>query len=465
MFPALRTLASSKLAWFRIATTLAPGAVATTHTRVVTDAEGTARTQQVVRQPRYVCTNGALTTGATVIKLHLGHVRRILATPTLAASLVPTEAGVPELPPLYTSGRALSQQRRVTDRTIRNHMQELKQLGLITRYQFRGRTHAYCVWINPDFVWETALAAPEGPKMQAKNPAFSSTKRKNFPLKEVLDSPLDTQNFEISQVEKLVTHREPTGPPETGNPLTGNAGPQRGAEPGPQASKEGAGGAGAARRAKFYGEAVAAGTGAKKAEALKITTATWHYVKTLIYRKVTFTEEAEAKAKNALWYGVFGGFTQGEPADWLRWLPGLQRRVELAAAWFQRNPDRWPPLPYAEHRPGTGYLDAENQRGFAGTEKWWRDEQARIAGGKQLKQRGALERAIDAAVAEMGQRQLLDAGGAGRAGRQLVASKRARQLALPELHHYHQVALRRLGGQEALLRFEARLHLRHLLQA
>jgi hypothetical protein len=232
MFPALRTLASSKLAWFRIATTLAPGAVATTHTRTVTDKDGTARTQQVVRQPRYVVSNGALTTGEVFLKLALTNAQRVQATPALWTSVVMTDAGVPELPPLYTSGRELSQKRRVTDRTIRNHVRELKACGFITRYQFRGREHAYCVWINPDFVWEAALGGSESQKMSRSKPAESSPNSKNFPAKEFLDTQLETQNVEITRVEKLVTVRKPAV--ETGNPLTGNAGPQPGSVPAPQ---------------------------------------------------------------------------------------------------------------------------------------------------------------------------------------------------------------------------------------
>jgi hypothetical protein len=171
----------------------------------------------------------------------------------------------------------------------------------------------------------------------------------------------------------------------------------------------------------------------------------------LIYKGQTFNAEAERLAKNAIWQDVFFGFQEGGPSDWLSWMPGLQRRVELAAAYLQRNPSHYPPLPYAEVVNGRGYFDVDNQRGFAGTRAWWLKEQKR-------KGQGALERALDEAVLELGQRQRLDAG-----QQRVTASKRARQKELPELHRFHQTKLFRMGGDDALHRFAARLQAAHIL--
>ena len=451
MLPTLRTLASAKLAWFRTATQLAPGAVATTHTRTHTDpATGQARTQLITRQPRYIVTNGALATGEVLLKLALANARRVAAVPGSWSALVLTDAGVPELPALYTSGRELAQQRRVTDRTIRTHVAELKACGFISRYKFRGREHAYCVWINPEFVLETPPAAPEAPKMSAENDPISSPKSKNLPVKEVLETTRISKST-ITQVEKLVTARGQELAGENWNPLTGTAGLQAGSEAAPQASKSGAGGAGAARAAKYLEKAAAHGTGAREAAAKKVVESFWHYAKTLIYKNQRFNEQAEREAKNAIWFGVFGGFAQGEQADWMGWLPGLQRRVELAAAWLARNPTKWPAAPYAEMQYGRGYFDAGNAQGFAATEAWWRREQA-------TRRQGALERALDAALAELHQRRRLDAG-----ERRVQASKRAKQKTMAELHRYHHTHLRRLAGEEGLVRFAARLQAEHLL--
>lgn len=452
MLPDLRTLASAKLAWFRIATTLAPGAVATTHTRHTKDRAGNPLVQQVVRQPKYIVTNGALVTGEVLLKLALTNARRVVGTPLLWSTVVATDAAMPELPPVYTSGRELSQKRRVTDRTIRTHIAELKACGFITRYKFRGREHPFCVWINPDFVFEMALEAPKTAKNQTLEPAKNSLNDKNFPSKEVLVEELESLKCDISDVEKLVIPSRATATEQNWNPLTGIAGPQPGSMPGAEGQKSGAGGAGAARRTRFYQEAEAAGTGARTAEARRYVEMFWTYAKALIYKKFTFTSEAERQAKNAIWYGVFSGFVGSEPADWLAWMPGLQRRVELAADWLARNPSKFAPLPYAEVVAGRGYFDADNQKGFAGTLGWWRKEQARLG-------EGAMERALVEAVTEMAQRKVLDAG----APRRYQASKRARRMQLTELHRYHHTKLRRLGGDEALLRFAARLQAENIL--
>lgn len=444
MFPTLRSLSRANLAWHRIAENTAPGAVPTCHTRVVLG-----QVKTITRRPKKMVSNGAKVTGTLLLKLAYRGAQRLVGAPSLWSQVVMSDAGVPELPPVYTNGRQLGEQRGVTDRTIRTHVAELKRAGLITRYKYRGTNASYCLWVSPDYVWETPLKTPEAGKMPAPENAFSEPKRINLPLTEILES-TGSSKSEISEEDKLVTARGSAA--EDWNPLSGSAGAQANSpEPPRQVSKSGADGAGAARRARFYREQQARGSDAKKAEAKKLVESFWLYAKALIYKGQVFNVEAERLSKNAIWYGVFGGFAEGEPADWLAWLPGLQRRVELAAAWLARNPGKFPPLPFAEVVGGRGYFDAENERGFAGTRRWWQAEQ-------QKNHQGALERAVDEAIAELKQRRALDAG-----TRRVQASKRARQKTQLELHRFHHTKLRRLGGEEALVRLAARLQAEHLL--
>lgn len=444
--PALRTLASAKLAWFTFAHTLAPGAVATTHTRQRTDAAGNAYTQLVTRDPRYLVPNGPLVTGERLLTMALANARRVSATPQLWSQVVMTDAGVPELPPLYTSGRELAQKLRLTERTIRRHMQELKACGFITRYQFRGREHAYCVWINPTYVWETPQPVLTDSELASSGPALQNLHGTNCPLKEVLE-PLEPLKSAITEVEKLVTAR---GACETGTPLTGTAGPPSGCAPAPQVPKSGAG---AARREQFYHKAQTQAQTALQAEKKRYCLAFWTYAKLLIYKGKSFNPEAERLALRAIWRNVFHDFptTQTAQKDWFK---ALERRIELAAAWLQRNPNRWPELPYAEFIEGRGYFEAGNHRGFAGTAQWLAEEQRN----KRIRGKGGLERSLDEAVLELAQRQRLDAG-----QKRVQASKRAKLLDFNRLHSFHFRKLRALGGDEALYRFEARLQAAHLL--
>lgn len=446
MLPALRSLASSKLAWHLAASTVAPGATPTTHTRTV---RGELR--KVVRRAKRLVSNGAKVTGDLLLGLVWRAAQRLVGTPALWSTVVMTDTGVAELPPIYTNGRELGEKRDVTDRTIRTHMQELKAAGFISRYKYRGTNASYCVWINPNFVWEAPQQPLEGGKTAPSQTAFLGAKRKNLPHTELLES-LEALKSDISEVEKLVTPAQATATEQNWNPLTGIAGPQQGSEPGTAGQKSGAGGAGAARRATFYQQAQDRGTGAKKTEAIAVLEAFWSYAKATVYKKVAFTEEAECQAKNAAWVGVFHRFEQGEPAQWKEWLKPLLRRLELAADWMARNPRTFAPLPYAEVIKGRGYFDAENAKGFAGTAAWLKREEAKV-------KQGALERALDEAITELGQRKVLDAG----APRRYQASKRARRTSLPELHRYHHTKLWRLGGDEALLRFAARLQAEHIL--
>jgi hypothetical protein len=452
MLPALRTLASAKLAWHLHAKTVAPGATSTTHTRVGKDrVTGQPRTWRVERAPRKIVSNGAKVTGEVLLTMAYRATQRIVGTPTLWTSLVMTDTGVAELPPVSTNSVELGEKRSLTDRTIRTHLGELKRCGFISRYRYRGTNASYSVWINPNFVWEMAPAPLKSEKMSPSAAVFSGPKDINLPHIEILES-LESQKCDISNVEKLVIPSRATATEQNWNPLTGIAGPQPGSLSGAEGQKSAAGGAGAARRARFYQEAAAAGTGAKKAEAIGVLEAFWSYAKATVYKKVTFTPEAERQAKNAAWVGVFHRFEQGEPAQWKDWLKPLLRRLELATDWLARNPGKFAPLPYAEVVSGRGYFDADNARGFAGTEAWLKREQAKV-------QQGALERAIDEAVTELGQRKVLDAG----APRRYQASKRARRTSLTELHRFHHTKLRRMGGDEALVRFAARLQAEHIL--
>jgi hypothetical protein len=451
MLPAIRSLASAKLAWHLLAETVAPTAQPTTHIRVGKDRRtGESKTWHVVRRPKKMVSNGGKVTGELIIQLARTATQRLQGAPSLWSQVVMTDAGVPELPPIYTNSVELAKRRGVTDRTIRTHVQELKKAGLITRSKYRGTNASYVLWINPDFVWETAPAALESQKTSAPETPFLEPSGKNLPHIEILESTRSSK-FEISNVNKLVTAREPAAAIENLNPLTGIAGPQANSIPAVQVPKTRAGGAGGGRRAKFYGEAQERALEPRKAEAKKLVESFWHYAKTLIYRKNTFTEEAERQAKIAIWHGVFNGFNEGGPTDWLRWMPGFTRRIELAAAYLQRNPTHYPPLPYAELVPGRGYFDADNAKGFAGTLNWWEKELAKV-------KQGALERALDEALVELGQRKALDAG-----QRRVQASKRPKQKSLLELHRFHHTKLRRLGGDEALLRFAARLQAEHIL--
>jgi hypothetical protein len=139
MLPTIRTLASAKLAWHLLAETVAPGAAPTTHLRVV---KGVAK--QVVRRAKKLISNGARITGELIIQLVRQATQRLASPPTLWSQVLLTNAGVPELPPLYTNGVG---QLGHTDRTIRTHSQELKKAGLITRSKYRGTNASYCLWI------------------------------------------------------------------------------------------------------------------------------------------------------------------------------------------------------------------------------------------------------------------------------------------------------------------------------
>jgi hypothetical protein len=151
-------------------------------------------------------------------------------------------------------------------------------------------------------------------------------------------------------------------------------------------------------------------------------------------RGMRFSEEQSRLALNAAYFGIYGGF----PDDWPlrhqeRYHEQVLERIGLVAAYFARNPEKYPPMPYAEHVAGKGYFDKENERGFIGTMRWYQTHLLH-------RQQRALADALRRARREMRQHAL----GA--------ASKKVQAKTTLELFRFHEERLRQLGPQ-ALERF------------
>jgi hypothetical protein len=328
-------------------------------------------------------------------------------------------------PPVATNNERLAAFRQVSARAIRDHLRELQKIGFIARKVFRGTKANFEVYLAAEFVWNTAPAAQKGPK-QAKIAALATPgPATKVPLSVSLEKQ-DKEEIEIGLVEKLGTPSAPSG----AGALTGNTGPQAGAKPAPtspaaprQATKEPAGGAAAAQL---------------QAERLALVVQAWHYAWKRIYPSRNFDEAEQHKALQAMWYGVYRGFgPQLTAGEWQRYHEQVLQRLDLAAAYFERYPNKFAPSPFAEFVVGTGYFDAENQRGFVGTEAWLARQEA------NNRQRNIT-------------RALLLARRALKAHRLGIAPKRTQALTTIQLFRYHEAKLQAYGP-DALQRYYAQV--------
>lgn len=385
-----------------------------------------------------IISDGAEKTGWALVRAALATVAQVRQVPALAGDY---DAATP--PPLSTNSEALcraqNRGRRVSARTVRNHLAELEAAGVITKRKFRGRRHDFQVWINPEFLWNTAGKAAEAPvsgfQKSTAYDAITPVSGTNFPPKEVHEL-LATEEIETGPVDKLLGV-----PAQAAGQATPSGYAGLPAKPGTPArgQKKAAGGAAAPAPAPTPPAAQAPASGPKSALAQRqadMCRELWWAAQREIYGPADrrFTDEQSRKALKAIWYGVYGGFADDfHRIKWERYHEQALERIGLAAGYFRRNPEKYAPTPWAEHTPGTGYFDSANERGFQGTLAWYTTH---------------LAHRLNRASAE----------GLRRARRELrqhtqgTAPKRVQAKTYLDLFRYHEDKFRRMGEQ-ALNRF------------
>lgn len=142
----------------------------------------------------------------------------------------------------------------------------------------------------------------------------------------------------------------------------------------------------------------------------------------------------QRKALEAMWYGTYHGFGKRlTPAEWQRYHDQVLQRIDLAAAYFARHDNKFATNSFAEFMKGSGYFDAENARGFSGTEAW-------------LARQEANNRQRNISRALLKARQQLKAHRLG------MAPKRTQALTNVQLFRYHEAKIRAFGP-DALQRY------------
>ncbi len=282
-----------------------------------------------------------------------------------------------DLPSLFTNNSKLADKRTVSDRTIRNHISRLRQVGLISGYTFHGTYHDFELWISPEILFaeenqcnRSQLEAQKSAEIAAPAPPQCT----NFPLNVAFETTGNIEK-EISSVDKKGVASQqgamPGGDGETSNTcdtFTGDTGLQQGRTPVEETPHEPlaaqkqdteAGGAATARKPgvnpvfKSYVEIF------------------WQYAYRMLYPGYEFEEEQHKMAKNAIWYGVYGGFKADLTEDeWELYHDQALQRIDLAATYYRNHQDKYPPMPYAEFVHGSGYFDWQNSLGFRSTENW-----------------------------------------------------------------------------------------------
>lgn len=298
------------------------------------------------------------------------------------------------LPGYLTNSVEIGAIRGCSDRTARSHVRKLQKYGLITGYKFHGSRHDFELWISPEILWDPRILAVGKVENQAPEATSLSQVLKNFPhTVTVTHSNKETETDKCLHVEhsddrKAVDvskdfHGNPERQPQTAQ----NQPPEA---PGtPQGYNEQRGGGPAGTTA---GERLRANLKAPRKprpivrlertdEQMRAImegylTSFWLYAKQILYPGRTFQPYEDQTALNAIRTGVYRDYSyQLTEKQWDQFQAQLYRRIDLAAGYYSRHPDKWIPDPYAHFREGSGYFDWENTRGFRATGAWLKDNQ------------------------------------------------------------------------------------------
>lgn len=310
--------------------------------------------------------------------------------------IMPLNLQDPNTPPaLLTNCVRIGKYARCTDRTVRNHLDRLKELGFIET-KFRGSKHDFQLWIKTEYLF--GAQDPENAK-NAPQAAPESHQRKNFPHNSTHGETLEKEK---GSADMLIIHGEGNhgekGRTEIETPApTGQTVSRR-------EDKEGGGGAAGDReiialsekerqeKANIYYAAREKEIQSRRPKApsnlnpkyLSMLFDFWLYAWKVIYPAREFTKEQQEKALSAISAGVFENFEGNwTEQQWNNYYQVQMAKLDKAGRYYDNHPDAYRPDPYAVHIPGKGYFDAVNLKGFIGIDAWIKKDSIRHANQRQ----------------------------------------------------------------------------------
>lgn len=360
----------------------------TTFTRTITKGKRAGVEETVCRRGQRQVVDGAKATGEVLLKQYRNRVERMITTPFLFNKIV-TDTGI-IMPSILVDGRQLMQKRSLTERTMRNHLAQLMNVGFITKKKWHGRKRSFELWVNPEYILKKQEKTVEnGLRDDSRSPAIDEiqpAKGIKFPPIE-LPELQESQKFEIGQCGKVPfdLSSEKPFPEAEGCNIAGS---------GPQTTKQGARGRGTAKSALRLPADDNSLVLKEQNKCNSYVMSTWKYAKALLYPEYQFSANQEQLAKQAIFDGVYRKF-EDRGFDFERYHEGVLRRVELAQKYFHKHAGRcYAPMPWAEIVKGRGYFDWQNEKGFRGTMAWLLADQL-------SKQVSKMKRAVRQALSEL----------------------------------------------------------------
>jgi len=297
------------------------------------------------------------------------------------------------LPALRTNCVRLGFKCRISDRSVRNHIDRLIDLKFLTK-EFHGSKKAFELWINPEILFgETEISDSKKAQNAPKNALFGEN-QKNFPHICTYVKPLEKEKGSADMLKNQ------HGFNLYGENNYGEAGEaDSSVQPVDDADTE--------RREEIGGggeilsrEQIAARNDQeRRAKATKMLDARkpqmpkglkqkhieyllefWIHALRVLYTGREFSVEQKTKAIAAICAGVYNNFEdERNDQQWVDFQVHQLSKLDKAGRYYDNNPGAYKCDPYAVFVPGKGYFDNANTNGFIGIEGWIKKDSERLA--------------------------------------------------------------------------------------
>lgn len=343
----------------------------------------TPRGEQTYHRRQKAISDGAQTTGKALILSYANYYR-------IKLDSMPDGWFTDGMPSLPTNAERLAGFRQnVCARTIRNHIRELKDIGLIIDYKFHGSSRDFEVWLDSSVIFGADNVSFSGGKpefypaestgitpfsestssaLEHSSPLTNGT---NFPHKQSLE----TKGYNKTTIKK-VEKSDLSGTPSNGNTASkpqsmtqchGNVGGLGGGGhkkspinvdnsantvdnsvdkwKSPESGKD------FDRLHRFYQNAIME---------------FWKYATQSLWTERTFTSFEFLRSADQILNSIYRPFLKDKHnlEQFNEFQNELLRSVDVARKHYERHPEQYPGDPYSLTDYPTGYFDINNPRGF-----------------------------------------------------------------------------------------------------
>ena len=384
-------------------------------TRTV-ERDGSVFTQTYHRRKKAI-SDGAQQTGKALIQSYAYQFARLVKT--LPAAILNEEGH----PSLKTNNVKLAKFRgNVTDRTVRNHLKELRNIGMITAYKYHGSKSNFELWIDPQILFNqpqmptiidfNTTDISETTNITSVKPLRQETDAKNSTLKGENGNNNDTnfphrqssfhRNFiETKNTTTSKKENSPIWKQNNGNKPNVNSpqGPERPCSV-KMETKIG-GGRNVDNSPKVWiNQLDRWKTPGVAHEFRKLPRNYQHYIiefwnhaKDLLWPSLDLLPQQKFAAFDSITVGVYQRLLSTQPNETTMnaYQKVFIKALEKASKYYYSHPQYYPGHPYAKFKEGTGYFDQGNAKGFKVALRW-------VQADKQAQHERYGEKVLDRAI-------------------------------------------------------------------